>query len=166
MKGNENVPCIFQCLSLCLYLEGSQRISDSEISDYDCEDGVGVITGNIYIYIYVNSWVAGKEIWEAEGTGLKQRDNRVSHVYWAASPGHLKHLCFILTSPPTRHHPSNRSLAWRASAAVIYHISSVKCCSTPRESWDPVSCGCAELAPASHPRTKRTSSWPTRDTDP
>lgn len=28
-----------------LTLEGSQRISDSEISDYDCEDGVGVITG-------------------------------------------------------------------------------------------------------------------------
>ena len=25
--------------------EGSQRISDSEISDYDCEEGVGVITG-------------------------------------------------------------------------------------------------------------------------
>ncbi|KAM6936179.1 regulating synaptic membrane exocytosis protein 2 isoform 3-T3 [Lycodopsis pacificus] len=30
--------------SASLYLEGSQRISDSEISDYDCEDGVGVIT--------------------------------------------------------------------------------------------------------------------------
>lgn len=28
-----------------LHLPGSQRISDSEISDYDCEDGVGVITG-------------------------------------------------------------------------------------------------------------------------
>uniref|UniRef100_A0A8D3DVN7 Regulating synaptic membrane exocytosis 2 n=1 Tax=Scophthalmus maximus TaxID=52904 RepID=A0A8D3DVN7_SCOMX len=27
-------------------LQRSQRISDSEISDYDCEDGVGVITGN------------------------------------------------------------------------------------------------------------------------
>lgn len=35
------------CLSLSRHLEGSQRISDSEISDYDCEDGVGVITGNI-----------------------------------------------------------------------------------------------------------------------
>lgn len=33
--------------SLHLHLEGSQRISDSEISDYDCEDGVGVITGNV-----------------------------------------------------------------------------------------------------------------------
>lgn len=31
---------------LFLSLKGSQRISDSEISDYDCEDGVGVITGN------------------------------------------------------------------------------------------------------------------------
>ncbi|CAL8259941.1 unnamed protein product [Boreogadus saida] len=27
------------------YNSGSQRISDSEISDYDCEEGVGVITG-------------------------------------------------------------------------------------------------------------------------
>lgn len=26
---------------------GSQRISDSEISDYDCEDGVGVVSGKI-----------------------------------------------------------------------------------------------------------------------
>lgn len=62
MKGNENVPCIFQCLSLCLYLEGSQRISDSEISDYDCEDGVGVITGNIYIYIFMltREWLGKK----------------------------------------------------------------------------------------------------------
>lgn len=33
--------------SLHFHLEGSQRISDSEISDYDCEDGVGVITGNV-----------------------------------------------------------------------------------------------------------------------
>lgn len=24
---------------------GSQRISDSEFSDYDCEDGIGVISG-------------------------------------------------------------------------------------------------------------------------
>ncbi|XP_034029678.1 regulating synaptic membrane exocytosis protein 2 isoform X26 [Thalassophryne amazonica] len=29
---------------LCSHNSGSQRISDSEISDYDCEDGVGVIT--------------------------------------------------------------------------------------------------------------------------
>lgn len=39
---NPHVP---PCLT-CPPLTGSQRISDSEISDYDCEDGVGVITGN------------------------------------------------------------------------------------------------------------------------
>lgn len=40
-------PFSLLCFPLPLHLEGSQRISDSEISDYDCEDGVGVITGNI-----------------------------------------------------------------------------------------------------------------------
>lgn len=30
--------------ALCLSA-GSQRISDSEFSDYDCEDGIGVISG-------------------------------------------------------------------------------------------------------------------------
>lgn len=27
---------------------GSQRISDSEFSDYDCEDGIGVISGELH----------------------------------------------------------------------------------------------------------------------
>lgn len=35
-------------LSLCFsVLIGSQRISDSEFSDYDCEDGIGVISGKM-----------------------------------------------------------------------------------------------------------------------
>lgn len=37
--------------SLSLYLSlsaGSQRISDSEFSDYDCEDGIGVISGELH----------------------------------------------------------------------------------------------------------------------
>lgn len=37
--------CSFLFSHFHLNLKGSQRISDSEISDYDCEDGVGVITG-------------------------------------------------------------------------------------------------------------------------
>lgn len=28
---------------------GSQRISDSEFSDYDCEEGVGVVSGKISV---------------------------------------------------------------------------------------------------------------------
>lgn len=35
------------CLCLCLSPEGSQRISDSEFSDYDGEDGVGVVSGKM-----------------------------------------------------------------------------------------------------------------------
>lgn len=26
-------------------LAGSKRISDSEVSDYDCDDGIGVVSG-------------------------------------------------------------------------------------------------------------------------
>lgn len=29
---------------------GSQRISDSEFSDYDCEDGIGVISGELLVH--------------------------------------------------------------------------------------------------------------------
>lgn len=29
---------------------GSQRISDSEFSDYDCEDGIGVISGKLHVH--------------------------------------------------------------------------------------------------------------------
>ncbi|XP_021118420.1 regulating synaptic membrane exocytosis protein 2 isoform X6 [Heterocephalus glaber] len=32
--------------SLCSYNSGSKRISDSEISDYDCDDGIGVVSGS------------------------------------------------------------------------------------------------------------------------
>lgn len=35
------------CLCLCLSPVGSQRISDSEFSDYDGEDGVGVVSGKM-----------------------------------------------------------------------------------------------------------------------
>lgn len=33
-------------MSFLFLIVGSHRISDSEISDYDCEDGVGVMSGN------------------------------------------------------------------------------------------------------------------------
>ncbi|XP_063113782.1 regulating synaptic membrane exocytosis protein 2 isoform X4 [Cavia porcellus] len=33
-----------QSKSLCSYNSGSKRISDSEISDYDCDDGIGVVS--------------------------------------------------------------------------------------------------------------------------
>ncbi|XP_060052071.1 regulating synaptic membrane exocytosis protein 2 isoform X16 [Erinaceus europaeus] len=32
--------------ALCSYNSGSKRISDSEVSDYDCDDGVGVVSGS------------------------------------------------------------------------------------------------------------------------
>lgn len=33
-------------------LPGSKRISDSEVSDYDCDDGIGVVSGtNVLIYL-------------------------------------------------------------------------------------------------------------------
>lgn len=52
---------LYSHLSPSLYLKGSQRISDSEISDYDCEDGVGVITGILRSYYQyhprlINGW--------------------------------------------------------------------------------------------------------------
>ncbi|XP_045143699.1 regulating synaptic membrane exocytosis protein 2 isoform X6 [Echinops telfairi] len=31
---------------LCSYNPGSKRISDSEVSDYDCDDGIGVVSGS------------------------------------------------------------------------------------------------------------------------
>ena len=30
---------------------GSKRISDSEVSDYDCDDGLGVVSGKNFIVI-------------------------------------------------------------------------------------------------------------------
>lgn len=33
------------------FLAGSKRISDSEVSDYDCDDGIGVVSG-ITVWIY------------------------------------------------------------------------------------------------------------------
>lgn len=32
---------------------GSKRISDSEISDYDCDDGIGVVSGKTFIDIFL-----------------------------------------------------------------------------------------------------------------
>lgn len=34
------------CNSYFSFLLGSKRISDSEVSDYDCDDGIGVVSGN------------------------------------------------------------------------------------------------------------------------
>lgn len=36
---------------LIFFLAGSKRISDSEVSDYDCDDGIGVVSG-ITVWIY------------------------------------------------------------------------------------------------------------------
>lgn len=46
--------CVFTHLPVFpVFPTGSQRISDSEISDYDCEDGVGVITGKYMFSLLV-----------------------------------------------------------------------------------------------------------------
>lgn len=35
---------------------GSKRISDSEISDYDCDDGIGVVSGKTFIDVFLKFW--------------------------------------------------------------------------------------------------------------
>lgn len=45
----KNQPCHIILKTLSVSPVGSQRISDSEFSDYDCEDGVGVVSGKIYL---------------------------------------------------------------------------------------------------------------------
>lgn len=36
-------------------LAGSKRISDSEVSDYDCDDGIGVVSGIAFQIILLSS---------------------------------------------------------------------------------------------------------------
>lgn len=45
----EELPAGLNLLSVFLPA-GSQRISDSEFSDYDCEDGIGVISGELFFH--------------------------------------------------------------------------------------------------------------------
>lgn len=46
-------------LWLLFVLTGSKRISDSEVSDYDCDDGIGVVSG---MNSYMHSSVFHKEL--------------------------------------------------------------------------------------------------------
>lgn len=43
---SSNVNYLSFGLKLCVS-SGSQRISDGDFSDYDCEDGIGVISGEL-----------------------------------------------------------------------------------------------------------------------
>uniref|UniRef100_A0A8C6TWI7 Regulating synaptic membrane exocytosis 2 n=1 Tax=Neogobius melanostomus TaxID=47308 RepID=A0A8C6TWI7_9GOBI len=56
-------------------LQRSQRISDSEISDYDCEDGVGVITGLDTLALFDNPFLR-RVFLEAGGKKLRSTIQR------------------------------------------------------------------------------------------
>ncbi len=165
-EGNENYfsphsifffvsPCPSSVFSLSLHLQGSQRISDSEISDYDCEDGVGVITGNIW-----SSWaIRVNQNWKIKW----QRDSLVSS-------GHITIIClFVLVlNLANLPHVTICPMLFRVdSLQMLLYISMVKCCSSPaaaavanvRHHWDFVclctaSCCSAVLteAPTARPR--------------